>query len=493
MQEDKDLSEFIKLSKETDVKRQNYENFIETIKNLDPLDKAHRWLEYIANNIEDYSNLEALIYLKSRGFDCSNIIQEIIDWWKRDSIEYRDSYRFWSGSLETESFLDVSMLKVKEMLEIGGFDDWFIDLEKEFCDINFDINPDGSYTLFEICRSDYCINNMNVTLKSLLNKIIGFRVDKVPWIFDNSHLCKKLINIAFISHLVFSYHRIMSNNQNNNLIDEACEILLKLQNAEGCWSTWENDNYQSIYTTAVAIHALCLYKPKGWKHSVLKARDWIINAQNQNGFWCEASWPMSIHLSVLVMDAIELASESSNVTFYVPLIPNNLNKKNVEELLCIIRDNCENSIIELKASFEYNCKTKQSDEDLKKAILKTITAFLNTKGGILLIGIQDDLQVCGISKDLTLTNENSLDKYQLKIRDYLKSKIFPTYILKNIDIKSESYFDKTICRIEVKKSNEPVYVIVNQKDYEFNIRLNNQNQTLNLPNINSYIREHWEI
>jgi predicted HTH transcriptional regulator len=58
--------------------------------------------------------------------------------------------------------------------------------------------------------------------------------------------------------------------------------------------------------------------------------------------------------------------------------------------------------------------------------LKSIAGFLNTKGGSLFIGVEEDkamaVKVCGINEDLRL-NGGSRDKLQRKLRDLITERI----------------------------------------------------------------------
>jgi len=42
----------------------------------------------------------------------------------------------------------------------------------------------------------------------------------------------------------------------DELINKAAEMLLKNQDAKGCWKRWSIENIPAIDTTAMAIHAL---------------------------------------------------------------------------------------------------------------------------------------------------------------------------------------------------------------------------------------------
>lgn len=89
-------------------------------------------------------------------------------------------------------------------------------------------------------------------------------------------------------------------------------------------------------------------------------------------------------------------------------------------------------------------KRKFSDKDLKE-----IVAFLNTKGGILYIGIEDNGKICGIE---------NIDTDSLKIKDKIKDGILPSVMgLFEVQILTEE--TKAYIKITVAKGNETPYYI----------------------------------
>ena len=70
----------------------------------------------------------------------------------------------------------------------------------------------------------------------------------------------------------------------------------------------------------------------------------------------------------------------------------------------------ESILLEFKSTLQWDMIRKEKNKSLRKSVLKTIAAFLNTEGGTLVIGVEDDGTICGIQSDLALT-ENSTDKF----------------------------------------------------------------------------------
>jgi predicted HTH transcriptional regulator len=59
----------------------------------------------------------------------------------------------------------------------------------------------------------------------------------------------------------------------------------------------------------------------------------------------------------------------------------------------------ESSAIELKSSFRYDVRNRKPNPKMEKIIAKTISAFMNSEGGTLLIGVDDENNVIGLQDD----------------------------------------------------------------------------------------------
>ncbi|MBD3204457.1 DUF262 domain-containing protein [Candidatus Woesearchaeota archaeon] len=148
----------------------------------------------------------------------------------------------------------------------------------------------------------------------------------------------------------------------------------------------------------------------------------------------------------------------------------------------------ETKHIEFKQSLRWNERANMYDDKLEKPILKTICAFLNTKGGTLLIGVKDDGDIYGIQKDTD--RFGSQDNYQLHLSNLISSRI-GNNCMPYIDIRFEDIEGKKICRIDVNNSPRPTYLKENKAE-QFYVRLGNYSKNLALSEANEYIEEHWD-
>ncbi len=85
----------------------------------------------------------------------------------------------------------------------------------------------------------------------------------------------------------------------------------------------------------------------------------------------------------------------------------------------------EGTTTEFKSTLRVNLHTGENDSRMELMVLKTIAAFLNTKGGTLVIGVADDGEPVGIEVD-KFPNE---DKMNLHLVNLIKDRIGPSSMM----------------------------------------------------------------
>src|SRR5690606_31912102 len=66
----------------------------------------------------------------------------------------------------------------------------------------------------------------------------------------------------------------------------------------------------------------------------------------------------------------------------------------------------ENSNIEFKSTLRVDIKTNKPEKYIEISAMKTIAAFLNTNGGVLFIGVNDDKNILGLTHDFDSFNKS---------------------------------------------------------------------------------------
>jgi len=113
----------------------------------------------------------------------------------------------------------------------------------------------------------------------------------------------------------------------------------------------------------------------------------------------------------------------------------------------------ENEKVEFKSTLRMNLSTGEKDEKMERAVLKTLVAFLNSRGGTLLIGVADDGSVIGID-DWSFDNRDKLSLHFTNlVAEHIGNEFLPFMTFRLSDYKG-----KGVMRIVCKKSDSPVFL-----------------------------------
>ena len=128
-----------------------------------------------------------------------------------------------------------------------------------------------------------------------------------------------------------------------------------------------------------------------------------------------------------------------------------LENRQKEDIQRLIRDG-ESNRLEFKSTLRTNLETGETDKRMEKVVLKTIVAFLNTDGGNLLIGVDDDGEVIGAD----LHSFENKDKMGLHLTNLIASKIGNSF-LPFITFNLIDFDDKVVIRVKCDPCPMPVF------------------------------------
>ena len=157
---------------------------------------------------------------------------------------------------------------------------------------------------------------------------------------------------------------------------------------------------------------------------------------------------------------------------------NELAKKEAIEIIA----SGESEKLEFKSTITTNIRTGENDKRMEKAVLKSIVAFLNTSGGILMIGVSDDGSIYGVDENAF----DNRDKMNLHLTHMISSKIgdefFPYISFRLIDMED----GKAIIRVDCSKCKKPVF-LKDGKTEEFYVRSGPSSVELRGSNLVNYV------
>lgn len=154
---------------------------------------------------------------------------------------------------------------------------------------------------------------------------------------------------------------------------------------------------------------------------------------------------------------------------------------NSDYILELIRRG-ESKKLEFKSTLRMNLMNGKSDRNIEHAVLKTLIAYLNTDGGVLLVGVSNDGEVLGIKTD-GFPNE---DRFLLHFKQLVKQHIGLAYA-PLIEYRLVPVNGKKILEITCRKSDEAVFLKPSRNEEEFYIRIGPSSERLTGSKLIEYV------
>ena len=141
--------------------------------------------------------------------------------------------------------------------------------------------------------------------------------------------------------------------------------------------------------------------------------------------------------------------------------------------------------IEFKSTLRVNLHTNKTDVKIEQSALKTIAAFLNSNGGTLVIGVNDDGEALSIDTD-GFPNE---DKMNLHLVNIVKSRMGAEHML-HIQPRFDDFQHKRVLVVDCNPGYTPVYVKHSGTE-QFFIRTGAATSELTPSQIQTYINQRF--
>jgi len=157
--------------------------------------------------------------------------------------------------------------------------------------------------------------------------------------------------------------------------------------------------------------------------------------------------------------------------------------QNIEEDIFAVIKSGESKNVEFKSTMRMNLKSGKIGKEIEQAWLKSVAAFLNTEGGMLLIGVDDGGDILGIDAD---EFEND-DKCRLHFKNLIKQHIGLEYS-EYIQMDVHAIQKKQVVLIEVDKSPNPAFLHM-KEDEDFFIRSGPSSVKLPVSKVLTYLQQ----
>jgi hypothetical protein len=150
----------------------------------------------------------------------------------------------------------------------------------------------------------------------------------------------------------------------------------------------------------------------------------------------------------------------------------------------------ESPTLELKSSLRWDYHQDKVNTALTKPVVIATAAFLNSDGGSVIVGVNDNKEVLGLAPDFsTLGSKSNVDGWELALRNALRERLGA-----EINALVETTFtetqSKTVAVIACQAHHKPVF-LTEGSETEFWVRAGASSQRLDVRATAEYIAKHW--
>jgi len=159
----------------------------------------------------------------------------------------------------------------------------------------------------------------------------------------------------------------------------------------------------------------------------------------------------------------------------------------------------ESDTVEFKSSiwFDYNRHSGEQGYQPKKEgymqdnIIKSVAGFLNTRGGVLFIGVDDSGASLGLDNDVQLTKRRDMDSLEKELNELLAHTLGIDTVASKVTSSPQEFRRKTIWRIDVEKANSAVLAKTSKDSEAFFVRNGNATIKMSVQSMLEYIKSNW--
>jgi hypothetical protein len=157
---------------------------------------------------------------------------------------------------------------------------------------------------------------------------------------------------------------------------------------------------------------------------------------------------------------------------------------NPDALHQVIRDG-EGARLEFKSTLRWNLHANKPGKEIEMACMKTVAAFLNSDGGVLLVGVEDSGRILGIEQDNFPNEDKFLLHFNNLVKQHLGLKCVPfiAFALKRVG-------DRSVLVVDCARATTPVFVKQGNRE-DFYVRVGPGTRELATSEALTYIQSHF--
>ena len=161
------------------------------------------------------------------------------------------------------------------------------------------------------------------------------------------------------------------------------------------------------------------------------------------------------------------------------------NAPQIEELLA----EDEHEQLEFKSTLRFDLRGRQVNQELEKSVMKTVAGFLNSKGGNIIIGVDDSRKPLGLKHDYKTLRRADSDGFENHFTQIFNAMVGPEF-RHLIRLRFPVVGGEEVCVIRVAPSYRPIYLKIDGNEH-FYARTGNVTTPLKMSEAEAYARSSW--
>ena len=151
----------------------------------------------------------------------------------------------------------------------------------------------------------------------------------------------------------------------------------------------------------------------------------------------------------------------------------------------------ESRTLEFKSSLRFCYRNEKAEKYIEEAVLKTIAAFANSTGGVLVIGINDEGDILGVENDFPFLKSPDVDGFELHLSTIIINSFGGAYAATGIRTEFIDVENRKVCLVHAYKSDDLKFVEITnksgQKTKKLYARIGNSSREIPTHEIPSFI------
>jgi predicted HTH transcriptional regulator len=166
-------------------------------------------------------------------------------------------------------------------------------------------------------------------------------------------------------------------------------------------------------------------------------------------------------------------------------IEEKIHRKPVQQLI----EDGESQAVEFKSSLYWDYRYNKVNKHLSEPVMKTVSAFLNTSGGTLIIGVSDEGEILGLDPDFKAMKKSNADGFELIFNNAFNQAIGVEF-RRFVEVEFPVMEGRRVCLVRVQPASQPAYLNLKGRE-EFYIRAGNASQPLAMSKAANYIHNRF--